>query len=270
MIRIATLYQTHPFLSQFNPTAIPPAGPLDILCCQIRQQETQHAQGYLQDLAASLQMTCSSTLLAGHGANTSSWGATVLSIFTGSGVWVLNIGSVALAMGAHEKERVQFALVRKGSVSVLVVHIPHTGTRRTRLALLRALFSHQLVREQRYSAVVLCGQRLLRLSRPDAAQLMAGTGLMLHSNLKHEMAGAGAMMLCVAREPGLAGVELGKQDSCILTHSSAGNAEAGAPVFICEFQAQARVGAARKKPHYLLSFAEQWAGYKEHFRPSAL
>lgn len=271
MIRIATLCQTKslslPLLQPIQ--ARQPEQPLDILCCQIKAHKSEQAQGYLQDLAASLQMTCSSTMLAGHDKTPAKQEASVLSILTGSRVWVLNSGSIALATDLHEKERVQFALVRKGSVSTLIVHIPH-ASRRKRLALARVLFSHQIIREQRYSAVILCGQRSLRLTRSEAGQLLAGTNLILHSNLHHEMDAAGAMMLCVAREPGLAGLKLGKQDSCTLAQYGKENPDADVPLFICEFQAQVKAAAPRKKPHYPLSFAEQWAGYKEHFRPSVL
>ena len=268
MIRIASFCQTSTSLPSFSPAARQQTGPLDILCCRIRQQEAQHARGCLQSLAASLQMTCSSTLLAGHGKG--GQGETVLSIFTGTGTWVLNSGSIALTFAAQEKERVQFALVRKEAAAVLVIHIHHDAPRRKRLDLMRALLSHQLVKGQQYSAVILCMQRHLRLSRSKAAQLMAGSGFVLHSNLQPETGGAGAMFLCVPLESGLAGLELGRQEHCTLTQCPPEDAEAEPAALVCEFQVHGKASHARKKPHYPLSFAEQWAGYKEHFRPNAL
>lgn len=269
MIRLATLCHTEPAFPLPNLAALQQSGPLDILCCQFSQQEGGPAQPYLHNLAASLQMTCSATLLAAQDKNKASQQGTVLSILTGASAWVLNSGSIALSPAAQEKERVQFALVRKGSAAVLVAHIRQDAPRRQRLALMQALFNHQLVKGQRHSAVILCTQRHLRLSRAEAAQLLAGTGFMLHSNLQHDMQGAGAMLFCVARESGLAGLELGAQESCLLTQCPSRDAEAESTALICEFQVQARVaGQLRKKAHYPLSFAEQWAGYKEHFRPS--
>ncbi|MDO5674613.1 MAG: hypothetical protein Q4G66_06835 [bacterium] len=278
MIRIATLCQTHFPLSQQQAlhSRNTPA-PLDILCCRIRHEEDQDGQHSVRNLAASLQMACSSTLIAGPDSNRPSQqgrqGRSVLSILTGKGVWVLNSGSitvdVAVELGPQTKERVQFALVRKGAAAVLVLHLHHDGPRRERQALVRALFDHQLLKERQYRAVILCSRRHLRLSRTEAAQLMTGTGFMLHSNLKHELRGAGAMMLCVAREYGLAGVELDSRESALLL-SAEGDAETGLPALVCAVQVQAASRKPGRKPHYPLSFAEQWAGYKEHFRPTAL
>ncbi len=293
MIRIATLYQAEQHdlpvssLEQTSSAApSPQEPPLDILCCQIRQQHNQglkESQDYLRQLAASVQMSCSSTVPVP--AQENGQRGTVLSMCTASSVWMLNSGSLSLPHSFKMQQRVQFALVRKASTAVLIINAHYDARRQERLALVRALFSHQIFKEQQYAAVLLCAERGLRLSRREAGQLMLGTGFTLHSSHKNEGGGTGAIMLCVPQERSLApAVELGQQgawrfgvNSAEMAQADTGKMTANAAAanavasngLMLEFQVQPVPHKSRKKPRLPLSFAEQWAGYKEHLRPSA-
>ncbi|NLZ17072.1 MAG: hypothetical protein GX087_04990 [Desulfobulbaceae bacterium] len=275
MIRIATTYQNNQDTGkQCRDSAALPAErlgaveraeqpQLDILCCQIKAQD---AQVELRELAASLQMSCSSTMLAtGREIDRTE---TALSIFTGSSVWVLNSGSISLSTASREKHRVQFALVRKASIAVLVINMLCDGPQGERQALLHAFFAHQLLKEHHYGAVILCAEHGLRTPRRGAAQLTAGTGFKLHSNLK--LAGAGgALMLFMPQDQGAAVVELGSQGAYCLDSWATPNQGVPGEALMLEFQVQAVARKKSKKPRFPLSFAEQWAGYKENLRPSA-
>lgn len=281
MIRIATTYQNNQHTGKQRrasaalpaewPGAVEPAERplLDILCCQIKAEEALGAQGSLRDLAASLQMSCSSTMLAtGKGTGQSE---TALSIFTGSSVWVLNSGSITLSTVSREKHRVQFALVRKASIAVLVINMLCEAPQSERLALVHALFAHQLLKEQQYSAVILCAERGLNASRRETAQLATATGFKLHSNLKLAGTGGGALMLFMPQgQSAAAVVELGSQGAYCLDAWAAPDKDVLGEALMLEFQVQAVARKTRKKPRFPLSFAEQWAGYKENLRPSAV
>jgi len=269
MIRIATTYQKNTIstIPSASPQtlSLPEQSELDILCCQIKQKENQDNQNALRNLASSLRMSCSSIVLTSPQGNEQS--ATILSMLTGESVWMLNSGSIALPALKKAKHRVQFGLVRKGSTAVLIINMQYIDLRQERLATLHALFNHQLFKEQQYGAVLLCTERALHLSKREAAQLTAGTGFVLYRSLQAEEAEVkGALLLFVPQDQSAAGVLFGRQGNYSLVACGAAAGDA----LLLEFQVQAVVRNKRKRPRFPLSFAEQWAGYKENLRPTIM
>ncbi|NQS71482.1 MAG: hypothetical protein HQQ73_04920 [Desulfobulbaceae bacterium] len=269
MIRIATTYHNNTI------STIPSGSPqilnlseqseLDILCCQIKQKKNKDSQSALRNLASSLHMSCSSIVLTSSQDNDQS--ETIFSMLTGESVWMLNSGSIALPTSKKAKHRVQFGLVRKGSTAVLIINMQYIDLRRERLATLHALFSHQLFKEQQYGVVLICTERAFHLSKKEAAQLTAGTGFVLHRSLQAEKAKSkGALLLFVPQDQSAAGMLFGRQGDYSLVACGAAAGDA----LLLEFQVQAVVRNKRKRPRFPLSFAEQWAGYKENLRPTIM
>jgi len=180
MIRIVTLNDTnsgtnstarlHDLTDQLRLAEI------DVLCCQGMQRSLDGSQDSARKLAELLQMTyCFSA--NGSTARTQNGGKETtirgLSILEGDYAWMLNSGSFPLPGEDLTKKQVaQFAVIRQNGNSVLVINAEFSPTASVQLQQLRAVFSHQRLQE-RYGAVVLCGNRNLAVSSRDLQTVTA-------------------------------------------------------------------------------------------------
>jgi endonuclease/exonuclease/phosphatase family metal-dependent hydrolase len=149
---------------------------IDVLCCQGMQRSLDGRQDSARKIAELLQMTyCFSA--TGNTVRTQSGGKETtirgLSILAGDYAWMLNSGSFSLPGEDPAKKQVaQFAVIRQNGNSVLVINVELSPAASVQLQQLRAVFSHQRLQE-RYGAVVLCGNRNLALSSRDLQTVTA-------------------------------------------------------------------------------------------------
>jgi len=149
---------------------------IDVLCCQGMQRSLDGRQDSARKIAELLQMTyCFSA--TGSTVRTQNGGKETtirgLSILAGDYAWMLNSGSFSLPGEDPAKKQVaQFAVIRQNGNSVLVINVELSPVASAQLQQFRAVFSHQRLQE-RYGAVVLCGNRKLAVSSRDLQTVTA-------------------------------------------------------------------------------------------------
>jgi hypothetical protein len=234
---------------------------LDILCCQSMPHavDSRDRQPSVV-LAETLGLTCSCFAACRDQGGLPVRGSRSvrgLATLTGSGVWVLNSGSFTVG-SAGTPEVVQFALVRKNGVSVLVLNLHFVDGQEARQQQLTDLFAHPLLKEP-YGAVVLCADREMQMPL-KLWQTLANRSS--YSVQRHCLITADHSLLCLltARCEALAmvTVDLGK------AAWNDGTGPDGRGGLAMEFEMQRRASDRHHRPLVPLSFREQWLGYREH------
>ena len=248
---------------------IAPLGPgnIDILCCQAIRRSLDGNESLTDTLAQSFGLTCS--CFAVHRPRPKKpdlqpkRSVSGLAIMVGGGVWMLNSGSFPVP-GDHEGEEavVQFALVRKNGVSVLVLNLQIATAKPAQRVQLQALFSHPLLKE-RYGAVVLCADRHTALSSKALQAITTRSDYILRSGLKPGPSGPGNGMMCLltTREQAATAVTIGSADAL----QAAGSYAWPQPGLTLEFNIHRIAKDKNNRPYLPLSFNEQWLGGKEKF-----
>ncbi|MDD2469168.1 MAG: hypothetical protein PHI97_34830, partial [Desulfobulbus sp.] len=131
---------------------------IDILCYQGVQRTRDGKQDSAREIAESLHMTYSFSATK-YRVNTEVKDKAMtingLSILAGSYVWMLSSGSFCLPGECpHRKQVAQFAVIRQGGNSVLVINTEFSSTVSVQLKQLQAVFSHHRLQE-RFDAVIL-------------------------------------------------------------------------------------------------------------------
>jgi hypothetical protein len=225
---------------------------IDILCCQNIRRAMDDSEDEARIISTSLSMSCS-CYAASHSRQNekdrNAHGAGGLAILTGAGIWTLNSGSFQGAVESEGvKEIIQFALVRKNGASILVLNLQLCGSKQLQLLQLRALFSHQMLKE-RYGAVVLCGDRRTKLSAKELQAITNRSNYVSHSSppSASSPSGEGLLWILAASKQPVASVTIGNRQTSLSL----------------EFEMDRVSPDKSHKPCYLpMSFQEQWAGYK--------
>ncbi|MBM9536102.1 hypothetical protein [Desulfobulbus alkaliphilus] len=134
----------------------------DIVCCQSVHRS---AEGIVDTSClppGSANMTCGCFVAGKQHANRKKVRKKCmegLAVFIGTGTWMLNSGSFEVSGSQEDDElTIQFALIRKETVAILVINLQFPTVLRSMKTQMRTLFSHPLFK-QRYGAVVVCGDR---------------------------------------------------------------------------------------------------------------
>ena len=238
-------------------------GNIDILCCQSIRRSMDGNENLTDTLAQSLGLT--SSCFAAHRSRSEKpdqqpkRGVSGLSIMVGGGVWMLNSGLFPVP-GDQEGEEgiVQFALVRKNGVSVLVLNLQIAAAKPAQRVQLHALFSHPMLKEQ-YGAVVLCADRHTALSAKALQAITTRSDYILRNSLKPALSGLGKGMMCLltTREQAATAVTIG---SAVALPPSG---------LTLEFNINRTTKDKNNRPYLPLSFNEQWLGGRERYRAFA-
>jgi hypothetical protein len=159
---------------------------IDILCCQGVWHTTNDREDETRRLAKSLRMNYSCFAAASHPWNSKTEGKANgvrgLAILTGAEMWMLNSGSLqGVGESDGTKGFVQFALVRKNDMSILVLNSQFCASRKLQRLQLSALFSHPLLKE-RYGAVMLCTDRQILGSAKELQAIANRSDYTLYQN----------------------------------------------------------------------------------------
>jgi hypothetical protein len=243
----------------------------DILCCQSVLRTVDGNVDTNSLLPISANMTCGCFAVGRQHANRQTEnekGVSGLAMFIATGVWMLNSGSFVISGNREEEDwTVQFALIRKGTVAVLVLNLQFPAVLRGLKTQMRTLFSHPLLKE-RYGAVVVCGDRQPPLSNKARLTIAGSSNYLFHA---HQSPSApahrkGMLWLLAPREQNIAVTmphlprhneslpikDLGQLNGLTLTFEVT------------------RATAGNKTRIYLpLSFREQWLGNRDSGRLSA-
>ncbi len=185
-----------------------------------------------------------------------------LAMFTGIGIWMLNSGSFQVSGSQEEDElTIQFALIRKETVAILVLNLQFPAVLRGMKTQMRTLFSHPLFK-QRYGAVVVCGDRQPPLSNRELLKIANSSNYFLYGRQTRSVTAdnKGMLWLLAPREQKLA---------VTLPHHPRQNGlppgtDLRQPSGLAMTFEVTRAIADTKNRHYLpLSFREQWLGGKE-------
>ena len=242
---------------------------VDILCCQSIRHPMGGGKGSTRVVMEALGLTCS-CFAPIHPQKkikeSTSCDLDGLAIMTGPDIWMLNSGSFQVPGEQGGEEGVaQFAHIRKGMASILLINLQFATSEEAQAGQVRALFAHQLLKE-RYSAVLLCGDRPLAL---HTAVLQAITGKTHYMPYRKANGGSGngiekeRMQLFVARQEEYA-IQFSR-----LEHS--GMQKETVPRWPlsrlgCGIDLEFTRLTQHKRPFLPLSFREQWLGCKEHYR----
>lgn len=243
---------------------------VDVLCCQSVPRPLNSGRDCLAAHLdrAGLQYSCfAANRPSVPQSGTRRGELTGLAIMTGPRIWMLNSGSFPLpgADGLGEGI-VQFAHVRQGFHSLLVLNVQMAPARRDQLAQMRGLFASQLLQE-RYGAVVLCAGGLLTLTATDWLKVTAKSPFMPYHGAAALDGDAAATLAFAPRG----------QDFTISAAPYAPLPTAGEkrlpPRIISQPGSAIAVEITRQAPRQRLllplSFREQWLGSKENFRAFA-
>ena len=237
---------------------------IDLLCCQSVGRSGKGGEETRRMLAEASGLTCSCFVPAGPGRDGDGGSPGGLAILTGAGIWTLNSGSLALAVESGGAEQIaQFALVRKGMVSVLALNLHLAATAAAQAAQLRGLFGHSLLKDP-YGAVVLCADRQPALGGVEIEAMAGRAGYAPHGSLIATAAGSTEGFLCLlaARDRRQFDLTLGNQE---LSWPGESQGKSMPPGLAIAFAIN-RTGQDRKRPFLPLSFREQWLGGREHYR----
>ncbi len=240
---------------------------IDILCCQGIWRSKDGSDDETRILADALRMPYSCFITTPHrrpgqmGARAD--GAGGLAILAGVGMWMLNSGCFQV-IGESDKEKgvIQYALIRKNDTSLLVLNLQLCGSAPSQLLQLHSLFSHSIPNE-RYGAVVLCGDRHLKLSAAKLHQTLTGkanTSPQRHLASSTVFPGTGILCMLTAKEYPVASVTLcGTGQANDPNQPSFPNRLANLSL---DFEMH-RIPQDEKSRHGPpLSFRENWSGYK--------
>jgi len=224
---------------------------IDLLCCQAMTHSRDGRVHLGRLLSSTLGLTCSCFAAGRHQPGPwpdGSAAAKGLATFTASGVWVLNSGSFTVGED-DEEELVQFALIRKHGVSVLVLNLHLAASTQTQVRQLRDLLVHPLLREP-YGAVALCADREARLSGKQWQGIGARS---LYSPHRTPPATNGGGLLCLltTKNAPVSLVAVRQPDPAF-------------PGLAMTFEIHRAVSDKPSRLAFPLSFREQWLGYKEH------
>ena len=237
---------------------------IDLLCCQSVGRAGKHGEEASRMLAEATGLTCSCLVPAGPGQGGSEGSRGGLAILTGAGTWTLNSGSLALALEQGGAEPLaQFALVRKGMASVLVLNLQLAATASEQVAQLRGLFGHSLLKDP-YGAVVLCADRQPLLEEVEFRAMAGRVGYAPRGSIFATAAGATEGLLCLlaTRDHGQFDLTLGAQEPwwpCVPQGMVV-------PPGLALSFALNRTSEKRTRPYLPLSFREQWLGSRENYR----
>jgi hypothetical protein len=185
-----------------------------------------------------------------------------LAVFIGTGAWMLNSGSFFIS-GSQEAEEwaVQFALVRKGTVAVLVLNLQFPAVLHGLKSKMRTLFSHPLLKE-RYGAVVVCGDRQPPLSKRERLTITGRSNYFLHDRQKLSAPpdNKGMLWLLAPRVQEIA-VTLTHPPRHNEPHSTTDLRQS--PGLTMTFEVARPMAGKNTRLHLPLSFREQWLGGKE-------
>lgn len=233
---------------------------IDLLCCQSIPR-TRDGQGNFSRLLSETLGLTSSCFAAGRhhpvvlpGKKKAVRG---LAMLTGSGVWVLNSGSFTIGE-TDEEEIVQFGLIRKNGASLLALNLHLAASQQARLRQLRELFCHPLLKDK-YGAVVLCADRPAALPSKEWQAITARSNYSLHRDLLLNADDGGLLCLLTARAEAVSVVTVRHPE-----RTQPADTKGFPPGMTMEFDIQRMVSGKRIRPHFPLSFREQWLGYKEH------
>ena len=237
---------------------------IDLLCCQSVGRGGQHGEEASRMLAEATGLTCSCFVPAGPGQGGSEGSRGGLAILTGAGTWTLNSGSLGLALEPGGAERLaQFALVRKGMASMLVLNLQLAATASEQVGQLRGLFDHSLLKDP-YGAVVLCADRQPLLEEVEFKAMAGRVGYAPRRSMFATAAGATEGLLCLlaTRDSGQFDLTLGVQEPW---WPGVTQGKAVPPGLAIAF-ALNRSNQKRTRPFLPLSFREQWLGSRENYR----
>jgi endonuclease/exonuclease/phosphatase family metal-dependent hydrolase len=280
MIRIVTLNDTnlgtnsaarlHDLTDQLRLAEI------DVLCCQGMQRSLDGSQDSARKIAELLQMTycfsaTGSTVRAQNGGKETTIRG--LSILAGDYAWMLNSGSFSLPGEDPSKKQVaQFAIIRQNGNSVLVINVEFSPLASVQLQQLRAVFSHQRLQE-RYGAVVLCGNRNLAVSSRELHTVAALSAYKLANETTASTAGEddaadptpgcnqgragqpidGVILTLIARDWAPAAIKIhGASAAHLLTSALAS-----------DFEIKQSPAKNPNKFFFPLSYSEQWPGLQK-------
>lgn len=239
---------------------------IDILCCQGLWRSKDGSADETRILADVLRMPYSCFIANQHrqsrmGAKAD--GVSGLAILAGVGMWMLNSGCFHV-IGESDKVKgvVQFALVRKNDTTLLVLNLHLCGSAPSQLQQLHALFSHSILRE-RYGAVVLCGDRHIKLSAKKLQQTVTGkanTSPQRHLASSTVSPGTGILCMLTAKEQPVASVTLcGTGQARNSDQPTFPNRQASLSL---DFELDRIPQGRNSKPCLPMSFEENWSGYK--------
>lgn len=233
---------------------------IDLLCCQ------SVTSSYGEDnsarlLAESSGLICSCYAPPGRQPNDDDHGSEGLAMLSGPDVWVLNSGRLILpGCGGHPAWTAQFALLRKGRVSLLVFNLKLADQASTNKSQLHSLLGHPLCREAK-TLVLVCADRRPRCTDGEFARLVN------HANLhpQTDLIGDDNGWLCLlARSQAY---EIGVlRDRGALAPGKTKEAVLAAPQFVAAAFEIRPKAQGRTRPLLPLSFREEWLGCREHFR----
>ena len=237
---------------------------IDLLCCQSVGGSGKNGEDARRMLAEASGLTCTCFVPGGMGPDGNGSAPGGLAILTGAGIWTLNSGSLALAGEPGETERIaQFALVRKGMVSVLALNLHLAATASGQAVQLRALFGHSLLKDS-YGAVVVCADHQPALGGGEIEAMVSRAGYAPHGSLIATTAGSTEGFLCLLAARNQGQFELTMDDQN-LSWPGKSQTRTMLPGLAISF-ALSRTGQDRKRPFLPLSFREQWLGCRDHYR----
>lgn len=244
---------------------------VDVLCCQsVRRSLNNDRDSLLVHLErAGLRYSCfASNRQASSGQRQPQAGdLSGLAIMTGARIWMLNSGSFPLpGMDGQGEWIAQFAHIRQGLSSLLVVNAQAAPDRKNQVAQMRTAFASPLLHEQ-YGAVVLCSGEQMALTESDWLSVTARSRFMPYhgpSNLGND----GAATLVFAARGQEFTVSATPYDPLPVTE---GNRQVVLPIprYNPAVAVEITRLAAKQRVLLPLSFREQWLGSKENFRAFA-
>ena len=244
---------------------------VDVLCCQsVRRSLNKDRDSLLVHLErAGLRYSCFAANRQASSSQGQPKGGDLsgLAIMTGARIWMLNSGSFPLPGMDDQGEWIaQFAHIRQGVSSLLVVNAQAAPDRRNQVAQMRTLFTSQLLHEQ-YGAVVLCSGEQMALTGSDWLSVTARSRFMPYHGPANLGNGGAATRVFAARG-----------------HEFTVSATPYDPLPVAKGNRQATLTISRQNPAVIveiirlaarqrvllpLSFREQWLGSKENFRAFA-
>lgn len=190
-----------------------------------------------------------------------------LAIFIATGVWMLNSGSFLISGSQDDEDwTVQFALIRKGTVAVLVLNLQFPAVLRGLKTQMHTLFSHPLLKE-RYGAVVVCADRQPPISNRERLTIAGHSNYLFHAQQSPSAPThrKGMLWLLAPREQKIA---------VTTTHPPRHNeslpmTDLHQSGLTMTFEVTRATAGKKTRLYMPLSFREQWLGGKETGRLSA-
>ncbi len=241
---------------------------IDILCCQSIWRSKDGSEDETRVLSDALHMPYS-CFIANHHRQSQLGdkveGVSGLAILAGAQMWMLNSGCFQV-IGEPDgtKGVVQYALVRKNDISMLVLNLQLCGSGPSQLLQLRALFSHPMLKE-RYGAVLLCGDRHTKLSAKKLQQAITGKANDCpHRHLDSSTVSPGMGLLCLltAKEHPVATVTLCHTELGQESTPDRPTLKSQPTRLSLDFELNKIPPSMNIKPCLPLSFDEKWSGYK--------